>query len=154
LGGPDVALTTLGLDNTELDQVTAGVLRVGSSTFAGNITVSAAINPTHVGALSLITTGTGTITQGGTDTISVSSGTGGLAVQSRGPVTLNEQNDVGRLAAAITGPGNNFNYTDANSFTVSTVDGVAGISTTGALGDTATLTAGGAVTQDAGASFH
>jgi hypothetical protein len=143
----------LGLTDPELNEVTASVLRIGSSSFTGNITVSAAINPSSIGALSLITTSSGIISQGSGDTISVDSGMGGLAVQSTSTVTLNEQNDVGRLAAAISGPGNNFNYTDANGFAVSTVDGAVGISTAGALGNTPTLTAGGAVTQDAGASI-
>ncbi|HET6883588.1 MAG TPA: hypothetical protein VFI31_25775, partial [Pirellulales bacterium] len=52
----------LGLDNGELNKVTALVLRIGSSSFAGNIAVSAAISPAHIGALSLITSGNGTIT--------------------------------------------------------------------------------------------
>src|SRR5262249_27396233 len=86
----------LGLDNTELNQVTAGVLRIGSSSFTGNIMVSAAINPTHIGALSLVTTSTGTITQGAGDTIKVGAGpapfSGGLAVQAATSVALREQN--------------------------------------------------------------
>jgi hypothetical protein len=143
----------LGLTNSELNEVTAGVLRIGSSNFTGNIQVSAAINPTHIGALSLITTNTGTISQGSGDTITVDSGTGGLAVQSVNAVTLNEQNDVGKLAAAITGASQNFDYTDANGFAVSTVDGVVGIHLHGGTGDTPTLTSGGAVTQDSGATI-
>ena len=65
-------------------------------------------------------------------------------------------NDVDKLAASNSGSGanNDISYTDTNGFTVSTVDGVAGISTPSQLGDTPTLTAGGAVTQDSGASIH
>src|SRR5262249_54983916 len=119
----------LGLTNAELNEVTAGVLRIGSSSFTGNITVSAAITPTHVRALSLITSSTGAITQSSTDTISVDSGTGGLAVQANTSVRLIDQNDVGKLAAAITGAGNYFEFFTSAGFIISFVDGVAGIST-------------------------
>jgi hypothetical protein len=143
----------LGLDNGELNKVTAGVLRIGSTSFTGNITVSAAISPANIGALSLITTSTGTITQGSSDTITVAGGAGGLAVQANTSVTLNEANDVGSLAAAITGAGNNFEFTNSAGFTVSTVDSVVGISTATGTTETVVLTAGGSVSQNTGADI-
>src|SRR5262249_41027410 len=136
----------------ELNEVKAGVLRIGGA-FGGNIQVSAAISPANIGALSLDTTGSGVIRQGSGDTITVASGAGGLAVQAANTGTLTRQNDVGKLAAAITGASQNFNYTDANGFAVGAVDGVVGIHLHGSTGDTPTLTAGGAVTQDSGATI-
>jgi hypothetical protein len=147
----------LGLTNTELNQVTAGVLRIGSSSFTGNITVSAAISPANVGALSLITNATGTISQVSTgppgSPITVAGGSGGLAVQANTSVKLIDQNDVGKLAAAITGAGNYFEFFNSAGFTVSTVDGVVGLSTATGTTETVALMAGGSVNQDGGADI-
>jgi hypothetical protein len=143
----------LELTNGDLNEITAGVLQIGSSDFTGPITVSAAINPLNIGALSLITTASGTITQGTGDTITVANGSGGLAIQADTAVSLNELNNVGKLAAAISGSGNGFSFTDTAGYAVSTVAGVTGITTDTGHGETVTLAAGGAVTQDTGASI-
>jgi len=115
----------LDLTSADLNEVTAGVLRIGSSSFIGSIVITAAINPVNVGALSLQTTGAGTIAQ--TSTISVDSGTGGLAVQAQTAVALNQANDVGVLAALVTGAGHGFSFTNSHLLTIGTVDGVSGV---------------------------
>src|SRR5437588_10314512 len=74
---------SLVLNTTELNEITAGVLRLGSSSFTAFIAVTSAINPLHIGALSLETTSTGSISQGAGDTITVASGNGALAIQSQ-----------------------------------------------------------------------
>src|SRR5581483_233097 len=79
-----------------------------------------------------------TVTQSASITVS------NLAVQSVGAVTLTTAgNDVGTLAANVSGAGNAFSYTDSNALTIGTVDGVTGITTNGAA---ITVTSGGALT--------
>jgi hypothetical protein len=121
----------LGLDNTELNRITAGVLRIGSSFFKGNIIVTAAINPLSIGALSLQTTFSGTISQGSGDTITVASGNGGLAIRSQTAVALTEQNDVAILAAAIGGTNQNFTFTNIKKLLSGTIDGLTGVTASG-----------------------
>jgi hypothetical protein len=121
----------LGLDNTELNRITAGVLRIGSSFFKGNIIVTAAINPLNIGALSLQTTFTGTISQGSGDTITVASGNGGLAIRSQTAVALTEQNDAAILAAAIGGANQNFTFTNIKKLLSGTIDGLTGVTASG-----------------------
>src|SRR5262249_22010939 len=112
---------TLGLTNSELNEVTAKVLRIGSSSFTGDIIVTVAISPANVGALSLVTTGASSfVGQLPGATITVAGGAGGLTFQTSVGVGLVEQNDVGTLAAAITAT-TGFEYTDANGFTIGTV---------------------------------
>jgi len=141
----------VSLTNTELNQITARVLRIGSNT-AGTIVVSSAITlGANVPTLSLITNdATATaITQ--TAALSVSN----LAVQSVGGVSLTQGNDVTALAGNVTGTvPSHFDYTDANGFAVGTVDGIVGISTNLiTAGTRIQLTANGVVTQSAGANL-
>src|SRR5262249_26019822 len=120
----------LGLTNAELNRVTAGVLAVGNAS-AGVITVSGAISPANSATLTLVNAGA----VAGSGTVTVAN----LRISSGGPVTLTGANDVTNLAAALSGNGAGFSFTDANSFTVGTVDGVAGITTAhGAVTLTAT----------------
>jgi hypothetical protein len=120
---------TLGLTSSELNNVTAGVLQVGSPT-AGTINVSAAVSPTGTNVLSLVNGGT--ITEAAAGSITIAD----LSVSSTGPVTLNSANNVGTLAADTT---NGFSFNDGtNALTIGTVDGDVGVTTSGAP---ATLTA-------------
>jgi len=120
-GGADAA-DVLGLTDGELDLVTAGILRVGSTSSSGNMTVTAAISPANASTLSLFTGGTLT----DTSTIAVTN----LAITSVGAVTLNSANNVTTLAATVTGAGNAFAFqNEADGFTVGVVDGVTGMQT-------------------------
>ncbi len=145
LGTAGVPGTSFGLTDANLGQVSAGLLRIGSLANTGGITVGAPVTR-HNGyaALSLLT--------GGTVAQSATLAAAGLAVQSAGAVTLTSAgNDVDTLAAAVTGPGAGFSFTDANGFALGTVDTpLAGVTTAGGL---VTLTAGGPVTQAAGANL-
>jgi hypothetical protein len=128
LGGAD-AVGTLGLDTTDLGNVTAATLQVGNST-SGNLNVSAAVNlATQVGTLDLETGGG--ITQGAGATLTIPN----LALRAVNAVTLNQANDVttGALAADVTGAGQSFSFTDANDLTVGTADGLSGITTNGGV---------------------
>jgi hypothetical protein len=124
---------SLVLDTGELNEITAGVLRLGSSSFTAFIAVTSAINPLHIGALSLETTSTGSIAQGTGDTITVASGSGALAIQSQTATALNEQNDVATLAAAIGGSNQNFSFTNIKKLVLGTVDGVTGVTASGTV---------------------
>jgi|GEM_PF-3770755 len=159
----------LNITDTELSQITASIVRIGAiaadpgGSFAattGTITVNGAVNrhltvTTGFNTLDLETANaTATAVTEGANTISVAK----LAVQAAGSVVLNNNgNDVDSLAGSVTGgAGFFFHYHDTNGFTVDTVDGVAGITTS--TGGTATNTfvsfqAGGAVTQTAGANI-
>src|SRR5262249_1886808 len=119
LGGADAA-GTLGLTSAELNQVTANRLTVGNAN-SGNMTVSAAIAPSGTTNLTLITGGT----VGGAGALTVAN----LRISSVGAVTLTGNNDVGTLAAAVSGAGNAFSYTDINNLIIGTVDGVTGLTT-------------------------
>ncbi|MDO8953770.1 MAG: hypothetical protein Q7V63_02875 [Gammaproteobacteria bacterium] len=130
LGTDDVSATsattgTLGLTSAELDTVTAGTIRIGD-TAAGNLSVTGAIAPAGTAILSLISNGT--VTQSATITET------NLRVSAAGAVTLNQANDVTTLA--VSNAGNSVAFTDANGFTVGTVDAIDGIT-----GSTVALTA-------------
>src|SRR5439155_225567 len=103
----------------------------------GDLSVTAAIAPAGTAILSLQTGGT--ITQTAGSTITETS----LALRAGGAITLNEANDVATLAA--TSSGGAIAYTDANALTVSTVDSLTGVSTTG-TGTTIDLKTGGLLT--------
>ncbi|HEV3343894.1 MAG TPA: hypothetical protein VG125_26205, partial [Pirellulales bacterium] len=112
---------TVGLTATELNNVTAGVLQVGSNS-VGTINVSAAIAPTGTNVFSLVNGST--ITEAAAGSITIAD----LRVSSTGPVTLGSANSVGALAASTTG---GFSLDDGtNALTISTVDGVVGVTTT------------------------
>jgi len=119
--------------SVELNEITAGVLRLGSNNFASNIVITAAINPLYIGVLSLETILGGTISQGSRDTITVASGNGGLAIRAQTAVALNELNDVATLAAAIGGSNNNFSFTNIKKLVEGTVDGVSGVTASGTV---------------------
>jgi Calx-beta domain/FG-GAP-like repeat/Bacterial Ig domain/TLD len=107
-----------GLTDAELDRISASVLRVGSST-AGNVVVSAPISPFGTDTLHLVTTGSVTVSGGG----SVSEGS--LAVEAGGLVSLTGS-QVGTVA--ITTATNNVQLSDLDGLIVGSVDGVFGIS--------------------------
>ena len=129
----DAAAGTTELSDTELDTLTAGVVRVGAPG-AANLTVTGAITlaPAKVPALSLITGGT--ITQTAPLTVAA------LRTQSAGATTLNGANDVDDLAGATTGAGSSFAYTDVDGLDIDTVDTRDGVATTNA--DVALTTTG------------
>jgi len=145
LGGTG-GVDELGLTSTELNFVTAGILRTGSLTATGGLSVTAAIAPSGTTTLSLLTGGTVTDTNTITET--------NLAIQSVGAVTLNSANNVTTLAANVTGAGNAFSYTnEADSVAIGSVDGVNGITTLGGAVTVAAvsgLTSSQAITTTAG----
>ena len=65
-----------------------------------------------------------------------------LLLLGTGTFTLTEANQVGTLAASITGP---LSYTDVNDLTIGTVGGTSGITATGGS-NTVTVTSGGLAT--------
>ncbi len=125
----------LALDASDLANVTAGTLQIGRAN-AGAIDITAAVAPT---ATTLALVNNGAI--GGIGALAVPN----LRISSPGPVTLNGANDVNNLAATVTTAGNTFAFSDTDDLTVTTVDGVTGITTvngpiTLASGNTLTLT--------------
>ena len=125
LGGADAA-NTLGLTDAELDFVTAGTLRIGSAT-AGNLTVSAAINPAGTSALSLLTGGGISIT--GSSAITVPALTIGAL-----NITLSGANDVDSLVITGSSPLSSFAFNDTDGFTL----GAAGADNELTLGESTT----------------
>jgi len=107
----------LSLTQSELDQVTADVLQIGSAS-AGSIDVNAPISRANPTTLSLVSGAN----VSGVGPLNVAN----LSINSVGPVTLNGNNEVTTLAVAITGSGSALSFTDAHDLTV---DAVSGIST-------------------------
>jgi hypothetical protein len=123
----DAAANTLELSAAELNTVTTtGTLQVGSAA-AGNVTVSAAIAPAGVGTLDIETGGGVSQSAGATVTVA------NLAIRAANAVVLGQANDVagGSLAASVSGAGQSFQFTDANSLAIGTADGLSGITTNG-----------------------
>ncbi len=147
LGAADSA-GVLGLTDTELDLITANVLRIGTLAGTIGITVSAAISPANVNTLSLISNDTVTETAGGSIVVA------NLAISSKNGVTLtNGANDVGTLAAKVTAAAATISFRDANGLIIGTVDGISGLMVaTSASGENITLRAG-ATTQASGANI-
>jgi fibronectin-binding autotransporter adhesin len=112
--------TALGLSDAELDRITAGTLEIGSAA-SGAITVTAAISPAGTNTLHLRTGST--VSQNPSATITETN----LAITAGGAVTLTEANDVTDLA--IDTSTGDVQFTDANGFSVTTVDSVPGIDT-------------------------
>jgi len=109
---------TLGLTGAELDEITAGVLRIGSSSFTGNVTVSAAINDSAANwnTLSLISGGMISETDGA---LVVSN----LAVHgAKGVVLDNLANQVTALAGTTASA--QFVFADSSSVAIVPVDGI------------------------------
>jgi filamentous hemagglutinin family protein len=127
LGANPGTADILELDNTELNNVFATTLVIGSST-ASAITIdvgaNADITPANITNLRLINNAAVTATAGGVQVTN-------LAIESAGPVNFTDSTtDVSLLAANVTGTGNAFTFTnEANGFTVGSVDGLNGITT-------------------------
>lgn len=134
LGGGTTA-GDLDLSNTELAEITAGVLRIGRSDNPGSIHVTALLTaPSTVGLLHLITGGG--ITQSTNAGLDVTN----LAVTAANTVNLGDKlNDITNLAVNMSGPGSVPNYVTvingANTLTVPSggLDGVLGITTNNAV---------------------
>ncbi|AUN32975.1 MBG domain-containing protein [Niveispirillum cyanobacteriorum] len=148
LGSATDAGGGLEISSAELNRVTAGTLRIGSSS-AGAINVSSAIAPT--GSSTLHLRSGGAIGQAGAVTVT------NLAVTAGGAVSLSGVNNAVTSFAATTGSSNGaIALRDDSGFAIGTVDGVAGVTAgTGNL----TLTSTGTVTQSAavtasGLSLH
>ncbi len=120
---PSLLPGELGLSQTDLDNVTTGVLRIGSSS-AGSITVTAAITDVGTGwsTLSLIT-GSTVSEPGGSLTVT------SLAVQAADDINLGPNNGVAVSNVAASSLTGGFDLFTTPSLTVTTVDGVSGIST-------------------------
>ena len=126
LGGADAA-GTLGLTDTELDLITAGILRIGSAT-AGSITVTSAISPANTNTLSLIT-GSSIVDGNATGTDVQVSNLALKAVSGIG-VTDALELGVGTVAAANSTSGSIrlLQLSGLGDLTVGAVDGVVGVS--------------------------
>lgn len=136
LGSTGASTSSLDISDAELKKLSAGTLRIGSSS-AGAISISAAIAPTGTNILHL-RSGAG-ISQTGSITVA------NLAVTAAGTVALaGASNAVTSFAATATN--SNVSFRDDTGFAIGSVDSVAGVSIgTGTL----TLTSTGAVTQTA-----
>ncbi|MGZ5009594.1 MAG: two-partner secretion domain-containing protein [Methylobacter sp.] len=117
------ALSTLELSNSELNTITAPVLRIGDAS-SGAIDIKSALALTHISSALNLTSG-GAITQQASATIAALPG---LSL-SGASVTLNQANGAGVISGNATSPGGQFSYTSANPINVTTVDGVSGITT-------------------------
>ncbi|MGV3627849.1 MAG: filamentous hemagglutinin N-terminal domain-containing protein [Betaproteobacteria bacterium] len=111
------ATTGFGLDQTELNRVTTGTLRVGATTGTGNLTIggSAAVTNGSNWSSLILRAGSGGISQ--TQALNVTN----LGVESTGAVNLtNVGNAVSIFAANLTG-GGALQYTDSNLLTLGDV---------------------------------
>src|SRR5262249_13748576 len=121
--------TTLGLTDSELDRISAGTLCIGrnDASASGTITVSALIDLTAgaftIPTLHLIT---------GADVVETGPGAltaTGLAVEAGTNIALDTNPSTVQNFAASSTTGS-IAYRDSNGFTVTTVDGVIGVTTT------------------------
>ncbi|MDD2854980.1 MAG: filamentous hemagglutinin N-terminal domain-containing protein [Desulfuromonadaceae bacterium] len=120
--------TNLGLDQSELDSVSASVLRIGDTNNITNINVSSGITRNAVGNDTIHLLSAGTVAQ--------SIGSGGiivnnLAVETVGNVSLSDaDNSIANFAATVSDTGYGGTLTVASgsgALSVGTVDGVSGI---------------------------
>jgi filamentous hemagglutinin family protein len=110
----DSTNSTLELSQTELSNVTTGILKTGGLGYSGGIAINGAIGPfPNVGALSLINGGS--ISQAAGATITVSK----LNADGTNGVTLNEANLVGTLAGRSNS--GNFSFTNNGALAIGTV---------------------------------
>jgi len=110
---------TLELSNAELATITTPVLRIGD-TASGAIDIKSALNLNT----NLSLTSGSSITQQAGATI------GTTALKASGAsVTLNEANSVGVIAGSASSPDGQFSFKSANPISVTTVDGLSGITT-------------------------
>ncbi|MEQ1828041.1 MAG: FG-GAP-like repeat-containing protein, partial [Pirellula sp.] len=121
LGGGDIIPGTLGLTDAELDTVIAGKIRIGDAN-SGNLTVTTGISPAGTNTISLSSGGAITETSG---SLIVSN----LAVQGASVNLASTTNEVSNLAGLTTSGASAFVYRDATGISITTVDGVSGIST-------------------------
>ncbi|MFO7907532.1 MAG: Ig-like domain-containing protein, partial [Pirellulaceae bacterium] len=120
---------TLELSDAELDRITTGTLRIGTSS-SGAIDITDAISPAGTDTLHL--TSDGEVNDEADGAIVVSN----LAIESVGPVTLDNAtadsgNSVEVLAAEVTGAGNGLHFENNGPLGIGSVDGISGISTNG-----------------------
>jgi hypothetical protein len=150
----DTTANTLELSDAELNNITAGILRVGSTT-AGAIDISTAgVGPDNVTTAFTLLSDAG-VSQSGSGSITYA---GGLRIDVDTAVTLNTNaNDVDTLAANVADAGQAFNFLDSDGLTVSTVDTTVGVTTNNATigltagGDDNTLIVSQAITSGGGA---
>ena len=130
----------LGLTQASLNEVTANVLRIGSST-AGALTITAPISaPAGWNTLTLINNGA--ISEQAGDSLTVAN----LRVSSAGPVALDAaSNNIQTFAADSTASDS---IVDASSLTIGTVDGVSGVATSN--GAAVNLTSIGTLSESGG----
>lgn len=129
---------SLNLDASQLATFTAGILRIGRTDNTGNITINSLTLPAGVPILSLRTGGNVTlpVVSGQISTLVVPN----LAIAAGGSVSLDGPNagklDVeNQLAISATGSVyvDNPDETSGQNLTIGTVDGIAGIHTSGAV---------------------
>ena len=143
---PDAA-GVLRLSSTELDLFTTPLFKLGNSAVTGGVAVTQAVNPANFTTMSLITGGTGNISQSASSALTIANLNADAA--GTGSVTLNEANVLSGNLAGRAGVGG-FQFTNAGALNIGQVDVVNnGINTSG--GGNITLTAGGAITENAGA---
>jgi len=114
----------LRLKQAELDQITAGTLRIGGPT-AGHISIKEAISLTTVNTLVL--QNARTLTESGAGSLAVNQ----LALKSVGDVTMRGGNDVNTLAAMLAGNGRDLAFNDVDDLSIGSAGGVNGVSTLG-----------------------
>jgi hypothetical protein len=124
--GTNPSAGSLGLAQSDLDQVTASVLRIGDVVNSGDITITAAITG-GAGWDTLDLRSGGSINEtGGSITVT------NLALQAAAEVNVYDTitpNDVAVLAGRVANASAMFQYIDANAYTVGSVDGIDGIAT-------------------------
>ena len=115
---------TLGLTSTEINNITAGTLKIGDSATTGNITVSDTMNFTGI-ADKVRLTASGDITQ---STTGLGIAFTNLALDAGGNIALTDpSNNISTVAAKAVGDIS----IKASALTVGTVDGMSDIQTTG-----------------------
>ncbi len=131
----------LGLTQASLDEVTAGVLQIGSPT-AGDLTITAPIAaPAGWNVLTLVSNGA--ISQQAGNSLTVPD----LRTSSSGPVTLNvASNHVGAFAAASSSA---VSLVNGANLLIATVDGVGGI-----FGSAVNLTSSGTISESGGSPIN
>src|SRR5262249_833495 len=121
VGEPD-AVGRLGLDSTDLGNITAATLQIGNGT-RGRNRVFKPITLTTVTTLDPAT-GRGVVESGGSP-VSVTD----LAIRAVTNVSMLSANSVSTLAANVTGSGQFFDFVNTSSLAIGTVDGFQGITT-------------------------
>ena len=118
ISAPTASGGTLGLTTAEMNNVTAGTLRVGDAN-SGNLAVTTSLAPATFGTLSLQSGATVNETGAGLITIN------NLAMQAASGISLVSINDVGTLAASSGGP---IQFNNLGALAIGSADGVNGVS--------------------------